>query len=449
MSSVSRTSRDTRFKPEPAPQKFRLSIDEMLSISYDIGRGCTMREIAARTHRSPTTVWKISQRVKNPVLAKPKKKQENFAPKITRHFISYALLSDPSTSAESMRKQLSIVGIETSTSTINRLVARMGFQSVYKAKKEKLDQRQRDKRVAFCRDIQLSPEFLLPWVFTDESLIVRNPTQGKIRVLRGIEEIEERFIETEGYPVKVMVWGCIGVNFKSTLMRIKGTMDAAAYQQMLTESGVFEQLDGLYGARGFIFQQDGARPHTAASTKRFLADRVRTLPPGLSWPARSPDLSVIENFWAVIKGGIDYKVVTDADTLFEEARRVWNSISMDSVNAAIRDFTPRIKTCIAIEGQALNGHRKVLDSFRVSAEAGQMALAESQETSQAIGRFKLESAAFFRGGLFKDKAAMQQLPTNQLYAAEVSNRWAAAESRRICLLLPRSIVEKMGLDHPD
>ena len=181
-----------------------------------------MREIAAQTHRSPTTVWKISQRVKNPVLAKPKKKQENFAPKITRHFISYALLSDPSTSAESMRKQLSIVGIETSTSTINRLVARMGFQSVYKAKKEKLDQRQRDKRVAFCRDIQLAPEFLLPWVFTDESLIVRNPTQGKIRVLRGIEEIEERFIETEGYPVKVMVWGCIGVNFKSTLMRIKG-----------------------------------------------------------------------------------------------------------------------------------------------------------------------------------------------------------------------------------
>ena len=77
-----------------------------------------------------------------------------------------------------------------------------------------------------------------------------------------------------------------------------------------------------------------------------------------------------------------------------------------------------------------------------------MALAESQETSQALSRFKSESAAFFQGVMFKDKAAMQKLPTNQLYAAEVSNRWAAAESQRICLLLPRAIQEKLGLKPP-
>ncbi|GFU42240.1 transposable element Tcb2 transposase [Trichonephila clavipes] len=43
---------------------------------------------------------------------------------------------------------------------------------------------------------------------------------------------------------------------------------------------------------GAIFQQDNARPHTARVSQDCLCT-VTTLP----WPARSPDLSLIEHIW--------------------------------------------------------------------------------------------------------------------------------------------------------
>ena len=44
-----------------------------------------------------------------------------------------------------------------------------------------------------------------------------------------------------------------------------------------------------------LFQQDNARPYTAAATQRAL--RGVQLP----WPARSPDLSPIEHVWDMMK----------------------------------------------------------------------------------------------------------------------------------------------------
>lgn len=46
-----------------------------------------------------------------------------------------------------------------------------------------------------------------------------------------------------------------------------------------------------------IFQQDNARPHTAAVTRNFLRQANVTV---LPWPARSPDLSPKEHVWDMI-----------------------------------------------------------------------------------------------------------------------------------------------------
>ncbi|GFV85496.1 transposable element Tcb1 transposase [Trichonephila clavipes] len=46
-----------------------------------------------------------------------------------------------------------------------------------------------------------------------------------------------------------------------------------------------------------IFQQDNARPHVARIVQRFFVNhRIELLP----WPARSLDLSPIENMWSMI-----------------------------------------------------------------------------------------------------------------------------------------------------
>ncbi len=50
----------------------------------------------------------------------------------------------------------------------------------------------------------------------------------------------------------------------------------------------------LFQGRSCVFQQDNAKPHTAAVTTAWLRSR-RVLV--LNWPACSPDLSPIENIW--------------------------------------------------------------------------------------------------------------------------------------------------------
>lgn len=47
--------------------------------------------------------------------------------------------------------------------------------------------------------------------------------------------------------------------------------------------------------------QDGARPHSAASTQQWLRDHVPHFLPAASWPPNSPDLNPIETIWSTTR----------------------------------------------------------------------------------------------------------------------------------------------------
>ena len=82
-----------------------------------------------------------------------------------------------------------------------------------------------------------------------------------------------------------MVWACIGKNFKSNLIKIEGKLNAISYQNMLTQNHIIEKLNERYGTNGYVFQEDGATPHRAKSTRLYLKDKVTSLPEDLHWPS--------------------------------------------------------------------------------------------------------------------------------------------------------------------
>ncbi|GFU18414.1 transposable element Tcb1 transposase [Trichonephila clavipes] len=87
----------------------------------------------------------------------------------------------------------------------------------------------------------------------------------------------------------MVVWDAVGYASRSSLVRIYGTFNSIRYI-----SGVLRPmaLTFIRVLRKPTFMQDNVRPYVIGIVRTFLKmESVRLLP----WPARSPDLSPIEN----------------------------------------------------------------------------------------------------------------------------------------------------------
>ncbi len=90
---------------------------------------------------------------------------------------------------------------------------------------------------------------------------------------------------------------CIQVTGMGSLHVLEGTMNAERYIKLL-EQHMLPSRWFIFQGRPCVFQQDNAKPHTAAITTAWLCSRrVRVL----NWTACSPDLSPVENIWRIIK----------------------------------------------------------------------------------------------------------------------------------------------------
>ncbi len=142
---------------------------------------------------------------------------------------------------------------------------------------------------------------VLKWksvLWSDESkfdILVGN--QGR-SVLRAKEEgdLPACYQHSVQNPASLMVWGYISAYGVSSLHVLEGTMNAERYIKVL-EQHMLPSRWRLFQGRPCVFQQDNAKPHTAAITTAWLRSRrVRVL----NWPACSPDNSPIENIWCII-----------------------------------------------------------------------------------------------------------------------------------------------------
>ncbi len=66
-------------------------------------------------------------------------------------------------------------------------------------------------------------------------------------------------------PASLMVWGCISAYSMGSLHVLEGTMNAERYIKVLEQH--------MLPSRGRVFQQDNAKPHTAAITTAWLCSR--------------------------------------------------------------------------------------------------------------------------------------------------------------------------------
>jgi hypothetical protein len=146
-----------------------------------------------------------------------------------------------------------------------------------------------------------------------------------------------------------MFWGAVSKGYKSSLLFIDGNLKAEKYRETLKNNPFFETIWQATPDNDVHFQQNGTGCYTAKKTVEFIKEQM----PLVKWPPNSPDLSVIENIWAILKTKVAQKIPKDMPSLKAVVLEEWEAISQDVLESLTESAPSRFLLRIAHEAKSL------------------------------------------------------------------------------------------------
>ena len=326
----------------------------------------SLTQIARRVgHVSRSGVTAVLARFRNPVQpgnpmiprgnARPTRRK--LSPDQIQVMIDY-VENNPFATPQQIKTELNLV---VSNSTVCRRLREAGIKAHRPARKPRLTLEHKLDRLLFCQG-HLNDNF--DWhrvFFSDESTVSTAQEKGVdwVRRRRGQRYEEEYLRKTAASGrVSVHVWAGITREGPTELVRIKGKLNAKKYVMQILSRHVkpFFSDNTRPDRRNCYFQQDNSSVHRAIHVQTYL-NRVAV--PVMKWPACSPDLSPIENYWQLMKtrvGNVQFQGSAESrqDQLWEVIKRTWDELRVgDGPRFCASYFDSmdrRIRACIAANG---------------------------------------------------------------------------------------------------
>lgn len=229
--------------------------------------------------------------------------------------------------------------------TVARDLNACGFSSLVRPRVVNNDPVKNKARLTFCQGIRRQKIKASSIIFSDECWVNDNEnTNRREWTAKGESPTPRRFQKRP--TMKLMVWGAIGVGYKSPLVFMEESVTAAVYQNRVVPV-VVSAMRSRKNRKSF-FMQDGARPHTAKSTMQCLKElRINTL----DWSAHSPHLNPIEKLWNTMHQKIaELRPKTEAD-LRSCAQAVWSNFKQPMIDKLVTTFDASVTRSIANKGE--------------------------------------------------------------------------------------------------
>jgi len=348
--------------------------------------GWSALDISKKLNTSTATVYRWQKRIS--VKEKQRIRPSKFTKEIDAFLINRAgnKFTNIGGSGRVLAAEVSyLFDIKISKAAINRRLLKLLNRPLRPIKTFQLLPNHRITRQKFCKFIQDKKLKGSDIFFTDEKRFYLNPpTNSQTNRIRFTHEYNKRRLDgdnaihalgcnaTKAYDDGFMVAGGVCENGVSKLTLCVGTMNSYAYNDALK----FYADDVRRLGPDLYFQQDGASCHGSYISKCCIHGKNKAdtmvkkpkIPEGMTvpkdkyfnnalefWPPCSPDLSPIEDIWAIVEDQLAkrqsvYNSLKDKMTTLVD---IWNKIPVELCKRLVKSFDKRIET-VKPSGYRLN-----------------------------------------------------------------------------------------------